>query len=88
MNREIRLTNVYKIALLSAEGIQGSIVDDHGYLQWSFEETPQAQALLDAFDTVQPINLRLYVDHLRLTQDELRNAKLKRGGRNAGSARV
>lgn len=81
MENEIRLTNVYRVALLRLFGVQGRIENDRGYLQFVFPGTPEVQEIIDRFEEPQPLSLRLYVDQLRRTQEEIRNAKTARGGK-------
>ncbi len=80
MENEIRLTNVYRVALLRLSGIQGRIENDRGYLQFVFPQTPEVQGIIDSFEEPQVLNLRLFIDQLRRTQEEIRNAKTARGG--------
>lgn len=78
MGKQVLLTNVYKVALLNNAGFHGDLVMDRGYIQFSFEENPELLRILNEFDSLQIINLRCYVDHLRRAQDQIRNAKLER----------
>jgi hypothetical protein len=83
MNEKITLSNPYKIAALATAGIRGVPVQDHGYIAWTYEASPTVQAAIDGFDEDQLVNLRVYVEHLRRIQDEIRMWKGERGNRNA-----
>ena len=78
----VKLTNPYKKSQLNYFGKTGQLSDDDGYLHWTFEATPEAEAILDSFDKPTPINLRVYIDHLRRTQDEIKRAQLRRREKN------